>query len=348
MITIFEYNIYKKEKKKKKRRKEEVVFQKMMNTIAPNPRKLESFITTLLSTDLPLVIGFYIFLFEAIAVVILLILEYALTEEKRDHRYTYALNSISIIIGLIYGLWIRESMNGYDSGPRSFNGLLFTVTSFSGKLFTLTRIGKFDAVNEKQSSNKIDVIISDTRDTLIAIGFYGYRLFYPPDPNELSMNNLSTNTRYIVETHRGNTPRMISELENNLFSNIKQLNRLKILSTGDEQVLSTFLEPLTSTIKGINSGYHIVSPGIFHRHIIITLFIYFILWTPYTMWMTIGFEPTLVVYPLVMYILSAPIIYRNWLGNPFDPHRKLKTMDYREWIDEMGRTVDDHYKNTYQ
>lgn len=337
-----------------------------MQTIAPNTRNLETSISILLGTDFAIVIIFYIVIFFLIGLGEIYLFELLIAEADRKSSLLNAGSALSIVIGIIYSSIYRESLEGYDNGPKSYLNLLYDLKDFSSKFFTLcTPISssKYNSIiigqqqQQQQPSNQmqqqqskriineeLDSVILDMKDSILALSYYSFRLFDKTDRTDLNFQLMTERTRNIVENKRHNISNMMLVLQNNIFLNLKYTEDIGLNNGSQIDKLSKSLSAVTETLKSINIGMHIKTPRVFQTHILFTMFVYFFVWVSFTLWLSIGFWPAAFVFPVIMFILTAPMIIRKWLGEAFDPNRKLKLMDYYKWRSDTGKVIVSDYE----
>jgi hypothetical protein len=340
-----------------------------MQTIAPNTRNLETSISIFLGTDFAIVLIFYLAVFFVIGLGEIYLFEILIAEADRKASLLNAGSALSIVIGIIYSSIYRESLEGYDNGPKSYLNLLYDLKDFSSKFFTLcTPISssKYNAIiiGQQQQSNQqfnqiqqqqqqqskrvineeLDSVILDMKDSLLALTYYSFRLFDKTDRTDLNFELMTTRTRNIVENKRHNISNMLLILQNNIFLNLKYTEDIGLNNGSQIDKLSKSLSAVTETLKNINIGMHIKTPRVFQTHILFTLFVYFFVWVSFTLWLSIGFWPAAFVFPFVIFILTAPMIIRKWLGEAFDPNRKLKLMDYYKWRSDTSKVIVSDYE----
>jgi hypothetical protein len=182
------------------------------------------------------------------------------------------------------------------------------------------------------------------KDSLLALTYYSFRLFDKTDRTDLNFGLMTTRTRNIVETKRHNISNMLLILQNNIFLNLKYTEDIGLNNGSQIDKLSKSLSAVTETLKNINIGMHIKTPRVFQTHILFTMFVYFFVWVSFTLWLSIGFWPAAFVFPVIMFILTAPMIIRKWLGEAFDPNRKLKLMDYYKWRSDTSKVIVSDYE----
>ena len=117
-----------------------------------------------------------------------------------------------------------------------------------------------------------------------------------------------------------------------------------IIKTGHTQVCIGEINKLYELINSIEVSLKVVEPTIFSSLLISTLFCYFIIWIPYSLWATLSYWASVVVYTIIMFILTTVYLIRNWLGDPFDPNRPIKTVYYDEWKRDAIKRICNNYK----
>jgi hypothetical protein len=327
-----------------------------MRAISPSAYNIENTFSILLGTDYAIVFVVYLIGFGVWGYFETLILNYSFDESDKQLQYTVVFTGLNLVIGIIYGKLYNDSLNGYTERPISFLNLLFDIENFSNKItyFAKTNYAP-DRYNTLLKSNisRMDecdemMILTDIKDSLICICWYVYKLYNINDHYIITHRLTSRSTIEIIQslnikTHNNthmihdedhnydSLKRVIFKLKNNVHISIKKLEMIGVNGSSQTIELTSNLKPISENIKYINQSNKINVPRIFQSHILLSMFIYFLIGTPFTLWLNIGTTATIIVFPLLMLILFAPIILRRWVGEPFDKDNRIPTMDHNTW-----------------
>jgi putative effector of murein hydrolase LrgA (UPF0299 family) len=328
-----------------------------MRAISPSAYNIENTFSILLGTDYILVFISYLIIFGVWGWFETWILNYSFDESDKQLQYTIIFTGLNLVIGIIYGKLYNDSLNGYAERPISFLNLLYDIENFSNKI---TYFSKINYAQDRYSnllknnnnlikSEYCDVmmILTDVKDSLICICWYVYKLYNINDHYIITHRLTSQSTIEIIDilstrthsTHMiinedhnyDSLKRVIFKLKNNIHMSIKKLEIMGVNGSSQTIELTSNLKPISENIKYINQSNKINIPRIFQSHILLSMFIYFLIGTPFTLWLNIGTTATIIVFPLLMLILFAPIILRKWVGEPFDKDNRVPTMDHNTW-----------------
>lgn len=311
-----------------------------MRGIIPDGDNLETSINTYLSTDLLIVyavwlLGLFFFTWGEVAA-----LEALIDPPNRKPSYGNVFNALAIIIGIIYAKVYNESFDGYGSGPTSYKALLFNIESFSSKLFTFC--APINVSSRKMGLTELTEVLNDARDSLITMSFYSLKLFDSEDDHILNQKLTSERVGYIKQ-YSIDQIHAVKSLLNNIFLDLSLMEENNIIPSSQISRLSNALDSINDTIKQIDISMSIKLPRIFKTHVLFTLFVYFLIWTPFSIWLTVGYWWTVIINPLILFLLFVPMIIRNWIREPFDHSRRLKLMPFNQWRNNTIEKINSDY-----
>lgn len=306
----------------------------MISSFSYRSSRLQGCLQTLLTTDLLAHLFFLIALYFGIAAAFSFVLN-SFVPGGVDPKWLRAMDGVTLIVGFVYYIWIKDAMDGYTSAPTLYRNMLNRIATFCDKYAALH--GKFKDLGT----------IREVRDACIAIIFIGYKLFDPGQDEDDEDSLMQTKREMNITSEdviwtatRGkddnrSTHFILRDLIMVIASKVKKAADDEAIRSGDVESLTHVLDDILKMVEEIDTGTNIPSPGIFKTHILFTLFIYFGVWLPFYFWGTIGVEGTLFVYPLTMFILTGIPLYRTWLGDPFDQSRPIHLIEYADWKDEF-------------
>lgn len=295
-------------------------------------QRLKDCLSTVFGTDIMGYIIITVLLFMVVGIATLFFFEAVIPPDMIDQKYTHALDPLNFILSFIYlRLW-TEAFEGYSSSPRLYRSLCFKIVTISDKFFSF----------HKKPNENIQYIVV-MKEALIACIVFGYKIFAGNDTEHIT-NSLKEECYEfgmgpiveMIEKHEKKGPEfdpiaMIRDILKLVNLCIRHAEDHKHLREGDISVISKEIKEVYTKLEEIDSSFNIREPPIFNTHNVLTLFIYFAIWQPFVMWITLGFWPTVVSYPIVMFLLIGVVIYRSWLSDAFDPKRPMKLHNYAAW-----------------
>ena len=308
---------------------------------------IEKFMEILFGTGLFMVIVVYFIVFALVATVWVLILEQFTPGLQGDIGFTRAFDAINIVIGFIYFVWLKQSFHGYTRSIRQFRNLIVQIRNFSNTFF-----GVFEYQEKKSSAFKTrpeEFVrhINDMNTVLQLFIFHSYRLFASQNTDQFPIQ-LHKISNYLGEKLSVLNQYDHMTIECRLLaitrSIILELDKEDFLIDADIRDLNRNLNNISGMLDQIDVDQAVIEPDVFQNHVGFTLLVYFGLWTPVTMWISFGATITIIVYPLVLFILTGPVIYRGWLGDPFDPRRPLRLGEHIEWRKDFMSKINFHAK----
>lgn len=313
----------------------------MLNSFSYKANRLQGCVQTLLTTDLTAYLFIMIAIYLAIAAAFSFSLDSFLPAGV-DLKWLRAMDGITLIVGFVYYIWIRDAMDGWAVAPTAYRDMLNKIVTFSEKYAALHR------------SYKDTSVIIEVRDACVAMIYLCYRLFDPGDPEEdeydeplqydINKMNLNSDAVRQIVSMKDNDERSIAFVMRDLItminSRIKAASEAKTIKNAEINLLMQELHRILVIIESIDTNGAVPSPTIFKSHILFTLFVYFGLWLPFYFWGSIGTSGNLLLYPLTMFILTGIPLYRTWMGDPFDHSRPIHIIDYDEWKASFQHRID--------
>jgi hypothetical protein len=191
----------------------------------------------------------------------------------------------------------------------------------------------------------VRMALYNVRDACMVIIWYSFRLYRPEDRVEIDIVHVPPPTqgseasasskpksaapmRAIIEENRGDVLAMMRHLINFIAYNLGRLSHNDELNTGEANLINEAFIQLSQQMDSTQVSVFARSPRIFKQHLFWVMALFLLLWVPFQLWITIGWTLTVIFYPIVMYLLSGPFIYRSFLGESFDVDSKAGLMDH--------------------
>jgi hypothetical protein len=330
----------------------------MRHIFWPTTNTAKSIVHLLLNTNLFALIFFYWLLFVIVAVVLVTVFE-TFMPGLRDVLYTRALDQASLILGLIFSMWFTSYARGYSAQPAKFSELLQALENFAHGFFTIAgtyyictmdspaaehrnssdgRVKALSSAAAKVASSENQNYIQTlnvTRDACLALVSTGYRLFSSEELD--AIEGLDRQVQETLHEYNNGASHVCSmhiffELDRILVQQIKILSlQFGLFETGDVNALMQDLRTVRTISREIESLVRVRESPLFNKIMFTSLAVYFLLWVPYQQWVLLGPVPTVFMYPVVMLLLTAPVIAYEWQGNAFERNRSVIYMNFYEW-----------------
>lgn len=303
----------------------------------------EKFLSIFIGTGLFMVIVVYLIVFAVVATSWVLILEKFTPGLQGDISFTRAFDALNIVIGFVYFVWLKQSFHGYTKPVRQFRNLIVQIRSFSNTFFGIFEYQekKIDATQENTFRNHI----SDMNVVLQLFIFHSYRLFAKKNIDQFPIQSYNISyylKQKLVALDQFGFMTVECRLLTITRSIIRKLDEESVLIDADLRDLNRNLNNISGMLDQIDVDQAVIEPDVFQNHVGFTLLVYFGLWTPVTMWISFGPAITIIIYPIVLFILTGPVIYRGWLGDPFDPKRPIRLGEHMEWRRDFMSKINVH------
>lgn len=353
----------------------------MRNVFLPSSSTAETLVRLMLNTNLFALIFFYLLMFVGIAVVMVVLFETFLSG-LRDVLYTRALNEASIIIGFIFSIWITSYARGYSIQAAKFSELLQSIENFAQRFFSIVgmyyvcqptdinnssnTVTTHQLVNNNNNnnnnvvvvvgkSNRCDkaqvlsfaAILNIVRDASFAFVSLGYRLFSNEESDVLQgLHEDITETIRDYQSYmdHNRAVHVYFALTRRIVYSIKILNeRYHSLGTGDINALNKDLDAIRTILRETEALNRVHEPPLFNKIMFSSLAVYFLLWVPYVQWVLLGPVPTVLMYPIIMLLLTMPVIAFEWQGNAFSKLRPVVYMNFYNWRERAYARIADAF-----
>jgi hypothetical protein len=307
----------------------------MMSALAIKPERVKSFVTTLLGTDIILYLLVIFVFYTGLGMFVLACYDFLFPASWKNPEFSNVINPLTYIIGFLYYRWLQQLSDGYMSGPKQYAQLTSKIVTFSDLFFSL-----HSAIQTKRASE--DVLV-EVKECLIAMVDYGIYLFakYEGRDSRRSMRRLDkfargeqdSIVREVLQNQEkaGMTVDGMRDLMSIIVEKIKCREEGGHFSVGDTTMCTRQLDAISDMIEEMDVSFKIIEPAVFQTLLITTLYTYFIIWVPYSLWTVLEYWASVIVYTIIMFILTNIYLIRTWLGDPFSASRPLKTVDYEAW-----------------
>lgn len=330
----------------------------MQNIFLPSFRTFESIVRLLLNTNLFALILFYLLAFIGIAVVMVTLFE-TFMSGLRDVSYTRALDQATLILGFIFSMWITSYARGYSAQVAKFSELVQSIENMAFDLFNISNaygqtqchddVVHSNNNNNNNNGNDTDdaehmngnkttefcKIMRTLHDLCLALVSTSYRLFADDEPDRV--DDLEGTVDELLRKYQyGNNHQLalhVFAAAGGLFMSKLKLLELshKFITTGDKNMLVNDWQVIRKSVNEIEASVRVCESPLFNKIMFGSLAVYFILWVPYVQWVLLGAVPTIFMYPVVMLLLTMPVIAFEWQGNAFSRSRPIQYMNLYRW-----------------
>lgn len=269
------------------------------------------------------------------------ILEYTFIKEifaTRDIPGSFAI--VSLVIALIYGDLIRQSLSAYQGPPEQLHGILHEISQIARKFNTHVHLPlKMRCDKEcKPTVSSLDVrrmisaFIDAPMEVCKAMAYHSLQLyssasemFNPPYAPELQQRVKSWN---LLDHNR--IPEAIEVLIGIHEGIVTEAVMCNALSTGGVSEIRTHQKTLRDRIAEFKKARAIHIPDIFYGvlHAVLGFYVLFVL--PISMYDSVDvYMP--ISYAMVLFMIFGPVFFRWWVGDAFDADPRYIGMPFNLW-----------------
>lgn len=322
-------------------------------------RRIESNAGVFFGTGLLMYILGYIILYSAIAGIWIVVYQTLLPAGADDPKYSNAVSVLNFIVSFVYFIYIKESMDGFTTTAEQCCRLLVSISTMCVRVF--------DAMDGmKLYDIQTDPIIEDFRDCSILTIYTSYRIFnmsvkkvdqndfytsiilHPRVPPIKSDQILRLNAHVEEATELEQTGK-VRHIISHLIRLVNDLETKGYIQKGYSiTILNDQLRPIYKSLEDIEIGGKIVTPDFIRHHIIFILVFWFVLYLPYYIWTTAGWQTLIGLYWIILFIFTGPMIYRRWIGEAFAENRLYNFMPHEEWCTEYMEVVYDRHTRLFR
>lgn len=239
----------------------------------------------------------------------------------------------SIFIFIYISLWLNDSIHGYSEGPKRMRELMYQIYYLSHQS---AGFYKDNGGKEAKTMNELYHIRQYGLLLLMCV----YRLFIP-----VRIHGDQIESRYIAAFDELKSIDIQDMIKKTTIILVKYrtwthsvINR-KIYSKNQLEVLENVFEQLDKFVRDMDVSINVKDANIFRYHMLFALYLYFFIWIPISIEPFVTNITFIVSYPILMFVLTGPVIYKLWLRDPFDPNRPIKYNDYRAWFCSYGDDI---------
>jgi hypothetical protein len=328
----------------------------MIRTYSHKASRLQSILRILLTTDL----WWYIVLVFATYVIIMGIwvgfLNAVIPETFDLDRWRSAADWILFLFLPSFYYWVGEGSRGYTQLPTLYKQMCV-------KIKTMTE--KYVCMIDSPTSNGIspDVKIQDATqnvaDASVAAAVVAYHSFYAAAnerwaDDEYLQDIRSQPVLSVIARHKKTHPvtnHVIRDFLKIVVANFKYLEDKRVFRSGDIMIMMEDVNAAINTVGEMEVSNSVVEPTIYRSQHVIVVYFFLLFIFPFAMWARLTVFESMIVYPIVAFIITASSVYRDWLGSPSDPWRPVNLMDFEEWkadcVDSVRSTLSrDHVEDS--
>jgi len=170
------------------------------------------------------------------------------------------------------------------------------------------------------SEQDVRVALYHVRDACMAIVWYSFRLYQPQDHQALSIRHTEVRrgaggavpqpaqlhpVERLMHDHEGDVLVMLTLLVDFIGYNIGRLSHLDEINTSAHNLINQAYVELSKQVNDTEVATFVRTPRIFKQHLFFVMAVFLLLWTPFSMWLTLSWGVTVVFYPILIYLLAG-------------------------------------------
>lgn len=274
---------------------------------------ITSFLHTMLQTGLAMFLFVYAVVYLVVGGCIVFFMEHFVPHLAEDPSFPNSLADLSILVGFVYFIWINNNMQGYEQPVQNYFLFLQNIRGA--------------AINLASTGNE------EVRELLKYLVVLGDNVFRPGEPQitETSADLvLPEHCTARVDTMGPDGIKRYLMAHQCVIEALVSQKKTLMVSLAQNR-----LEAAGNAIEGREIGMQIAPPLVMNTHVIVFVLVWFGAWLPATMWARFGPWHSLWFYPLAMVVLTAPAIYRSWLGSPWSRERPWRESEHMRWPEQF-------------
>lgn len=170
------------------------------------------------------------------------------------------------------------------------------------------------------SEQDVRVALYHVRDACMAIVWYSFRLYQPQDHQALSIRHTEVRrgaggavpqpaqlhpVERLMHDHEGDVLVMLTLLVDFIGYNIGRLSHLDEINTSAHNLINQAYVELSKQVNDTEVATFVRTPRIFKQHLFFVMAVFLLVWTPFSMWLTLSWGVTVVFYPILIYLLAG-------------------------------------------
>lgn len=259
---------------------------------------------------------------------------------------------VNLIIALVYGDLIRQSLTTYDTPPRQMHNLQHRVSQLARQFMTHHRIPRVlrvratsEFVRERSAANGTQVVDKEVARSVVrqlvdrpfdlckAMSVYSLQLYFEPrndQEHEQIPPYLLREIRSWNLLQNGNVVGTLEELLDKWSRAMTDASSEDVLSQAGMQAVESEASEIRKLIQEFKLGRDIRVPDIFYGILRLVLIIYLFVMLPISIYDSIHvYMP--ISFALVVFMIIGPVYFRWWLGSAFERHARYVGMDFYTW-----------------
>ena len=323
-------------------------------------RRIEANASVFLSTGLIGYIIFYFLLFEAIAAFWTVLYLFILPEGASDPKYVNSVLILNILVGFIFFIYLRESTEGFTSSTQQCCVLLEYISVMCTRIFDNINVHTL-FIDDNSEQEAIKDTYSMIKDCNILLLYSSYLIFNPAFSDTEPFSGRIKNNVYMIPrvNHQGILTRYyniqkhtefdsivkVKELISVLYTVVIEMEKRGYIKEGYHlTTLEGHLKPIYDGLLSIDISQKNVVPDFIRHHNFFILFLWFMIFLPYNILVTAGWQTLLFVYPIIMFAFTGAMIIRRWIGEPFSSDRTYTFMVHEEWLQTYCKMAVEKWK----
>jgi hypothetical protein len=109
----------------------------------------------------------------------------------------------------------------------------------------------------------------------------------------------------IIVDYEADVLGMLTTLVEFIGYNIGRLAHLDEINTSAHNLINEAFIEVSRQVNSTEVASFVRNPRIFKQHLFFVMTVFLILWTPFSMWLTLSFTTTVIFYPVLIYLLAG-------------------------------------------
>jgi len=288
-----------------------------------------------------LIVYFFLFvtLYVAVAALWVAVLNSNIGGSIRSIQLSKSIDGIGSIFIFIYlYVWLAEAISGYADGPTKLRQLLYDIGLLTNHITIAMSKRELDVAQLMHFRNHVHAMVVS-----VFILFIGTNEIHHNLGNKKEIDAILVK----YKRYKDDNLTICISIALQIQEWVHSLETRNVIRVVQLDVFNSNFDLIMKALRDIDSATKVNKPYIFRGHLVFSLYLYFIFWLPLLVDVSVGDGGMLVLYPILMLILTGPIIYRTWLGDPFDlSNNPTRYNDYFLWFREYTHNVDLFCKST--
>ena len=261
----------------------------------------------------------FLVLYQIIAGLWTVIYLFILPSGAMDPKYASSVSILNIIVGFVYFIYLRESMEGFTAGVEQCDRLLCQISTMCTRIFDNLHIHR-QLIHDGKNNNYSTLEIRDCSILIlhmvycvfnpsIYIKFGDTAYIFPDNLPPIKHNDIFNYYLSIKNTYHFTPTQKVRMMIQYLYKMIILCEKKGLIMKGYHiSTMDRHLDPIFDTLMLLDTSMKTTTPDFIRQHNFFILFIWFIIWLPYNILVTAGWETLMGIYTLLMFAFTGSMI----------------------------------------